>query len=44
MTAALGPVRALDAFRIETLPRARQAGLDRRAAARLAAGERFKLI
>jgi CHAD domain-containing protein len=28
MTAALGPVRALDAFRMETLPRARKAGLD----------------
>lgn len=36
MTAALGPLRALDAFRLETLPRARAAGLDRRHAARLA--------
>jgi CHAD domain-containing protein len=36
MTAALGPVRSLDAFRLETLPKARAAGLDRRHAARLA--------
>jgi CHAD domain-containing protein len=36
MTAALGPLRALDAFRLETLPKARAAGLARRHAARLA--------
>lgn len=38
MTAVLGPLRALDAFRLETLPRARAAGLARRHAARLARG------
>ncbi len=37
MTSALGDVRALDAFRMETLPRARKAGLDSAQAARLAA-------
>lgn len=37
MTAALGPLRALDAFRLETLPRARKAGLSRIHTSRLAA-------
>jgi CHAD domain-containing protein len=36
MTAALGPLRALDAFRLETLPRARRAGLSRLYTSRLA--------
>jgi hypothetical protein len=40
MTAALGPVRALDAFRLETLPRARKRGLGRIETSRLAAGVR----
>jgi CHAD domain-containing protein len=37
MTAALGPLRALDAFRLETLPRARKAGLSRLYTSQLAA-------
>lgn len=37
MTAALGPLRSLDAFRLETLPRARRAGLSRLDTSRLAA-------
>jgi hypothetical protein len=37
MTAALGPLRAIDAFRLETLPRARRAGLSRLHTSRLAA-------
>lgn len=37
MTAALGPVRAIDAFRLETLPRARKRGLGRIETSRLAA-------
>jgi hypothetical protein len=40
MTAALGPVRSLDAFRLETLPRARKRGLGRIETSRLAAGIR----
>lgn len=40
MTAALGPVRSLDAFRLETLPRARKRGLGRIETSRLAAGVR----
>lgn len=40
MTAVLGPVRALDAFRLETLPRARKRGLGRVETSRLAAGVR----
>jgi CHAD domain-containing protein len=47
MTAALGTLRALDAFRLETLPRARRAGLSRvhtsRLGARAAAARREAL-